>query len=53
MLTFRTLVSTQVSYVLGKECGTKEGIPVTDGERIEKKKGYSLCSTLKKEPPLL
>lgn len=26
-----------MSYVLGKERGTKEGIPVTDGERIEKK----------------
>lgn len=30
-------MSTQVSYVLGKKCGSEEEILVTDGEQIEKK----------------
>lgn len=45
-------MSTQVSYVLVKEYGTKEGISVRGGEQTEEKRG-NLCSTLKKESPLL
>lgn len=41
-----------MSYVLVKESDTKEGILVTDREQIEEKR-CNLCSTLKKESPLL
>lgn len=40
MLTFRTFSEHPGERCLGgRNRGTKEGIPVTDGERIEKKRG--------------